>query len=177
MDLNKLRITNPLGLNSSIEIEWVKVSYFNYLRITACSDTNVTIDVLFSHNGLDIGPITTLKQNKIWTTRRIDKYILILLDWMKIRVSNDQLIENRFLIVNTLGKKHPSPQPQVENTLVKSPNILSINNLPIDNEENSGPMISDNEPSESRTKSPFKSILRGFKSKKPEGITKSVSFD
>jgi hypothetical protein len=67
----------------------------------------VIINVLFSHNGIDIGPVMTLKQNKIWTTRRLD----VFLDWMKIRVTNNQLIENRMLVVNTLDQRQYIPIP------------------------------------------------------------------
>ena len=159
MDLDKLRITKPLGLQSSIETEWVKVSSYKFLRLTSCSDTNVTIEVIFSHNASDIGPSNNLKQGKLWMTCRVD----ILLDWMKIKVTNEQTIENKFLIINCLGRHNVGP-------------LIDVHDLP-------KPFINDNEPvvesqEESRSKSPFKSILKsGFKSKKKPDFTKSVSFD
>ena len=45
MELDKLRIITTLGLKQTIDADWVKVSNYKFLRLTACSDTNISIEL------------------------------------------------------------------------------------------------------------------------------------
>lgn len=124
MELEKLKMEEPLGFQETRETEWVDVSLYKYIRFTSISDVNMSIDIIFSHNRKDVGPTSNISQTKQWSTRKIE----ILLNYIKIKVTRDSLEENKLLVINVLGKKQfqtidrslfiPPPSPKIHSPLL-----------------------------------------------------------
>mgnify|MGYP001367772941 CR=1 FL=1 len=175
MSLEKLKINQALGFNMSRETEWCDVHSFKFLRLTAFSDTNITIEITFSPDKIIIGPVTVLKQTNFWTTRKID----VVLNFMKIKVIREGPNENKMIVINVLGRHNQldSTEPKEiihHNNLESDQNyeLSLINEVDTKLESNTDQNI---ESLQNRSKSPFRSILKGITPKK--NIPKSVSFD
>lgn len=101
MDLEMLKIVDPLISDYVRETNYIDVRKYKHLRITSFSDCSLTMDIIFSHNGVNEGPCTSYILNpNIWATRRVD----IILPFIKIRVIRAENEVNKMLVINCLGR-------------------------------------------------------------------------
>ena len=101
MDLEMLKICTPMTSDFVRETNYIDVRRYKHLRLTSMSDCTLSMDVIFSHNGVNEGPCTSFAlQPNMWATRRID----IILPFIKIRVIRSENEINKMLIVNCLGR-------------------------------------------------------------------------
>jgi hypothetical protein len=135
MDLEMLKIVDPMTSDCIRESVFVDVRKYKHIRITSFSDCELGMQIIFSYNGISEGPMSQyqLIPNN-WTTRRVD----IILPFIKIRVIKAEEQVNKMIVINALGRFTPieSIQPVKEN---------EDNDVPKD------------EPKDGRSKSPFRS--------------------
>jgi hypothetical protein len=138
-DIDKLKILTPLsGDEVSRETEYVNVSVYKYFRITSYSDIDLQLDIIFSFDGQNEGPVQINPLNHKWTTRKVE----IILPYVKLRVTRAvaEIQENKLLVVNILARSQSDESKKEEEH--------------IDHVEQVKPV----EPV--RSKSPFSSILK-----------------
>lgn len=99
-----LKIVDPMINDFVRESIYVDVRKYKHLRITSFSDCNLSMDVCFSHNGVNEGPTSSYPlQANLWATRRVD----VILPYIKIRIVRNEKDENKNLVVNVLGRYTP----------------------------------------------------------------------
>ena len=142
MDLDMLKIVNPLISESVRESDFVDVKKYKHIRLTSYSDCDLNMQVIFSFDAISEGPTTQYQLNaNAWATRRID----IILPYIKVRVIKPEEVVNKMLVINALGR-----YTQIE----------SIQPREVENDD----VPKDDYKDESRSKSPFRAFVNRKKS-------------
>ena len=151
MSLDKLKLFEPLKDSSDKSTEFVNVSAYQFLRITFFADIPCTFDVIFSFDGVQTGPTQSYKVNNNWSTQKCE----VILDYCKIVVRKNVELDNNLLVCNVLGRKFADKpfDNQLDSKVIPS--------IPI-----APAQVKEPEPEQenTRSKSPFRSILKSRKS-------------
>ena len=100
MDLDMLKIVQPLVSENVRESIFVDVRKYKHIRLTSYSDCDMNMQVIFSYDSVAEGPTTQYQLNaNAWATRRID----IILPYIKVRVIKPDEVVNKMIVINALG--------------------------------------------------------------------------
>ncbi len=111
-----LKIVDPMTSDFIRETNWIDIRKYKHLRITSFSDCNLALDVCFSHNGMNEGPLNSFAifANQ-WKTYRVD----IILPFIKLRVIRSENEINTMLVINTLGRYSQVNEQSKEQPVLK----------------------------------------------------------